>query len=74
VRSTDCPKFYRVIVNGDRCYGIWPTDVAVPPGWTPTGFTGTGEAALSQVAELWRMAHTEQDRNRSDRENHTTDE
>lgn len=46
-------RYYQVIVNDRGCYCIWPRDIAVPPGWTPTGFTSTGEVALRQIAELW---------------------
>ncbi len=45
--------YYRVIVNDSGCYCIWPHDIAVPPGWTSTGFSSTGETALRQIAELW---------------------
>ena len=46
--------FYRVVVNREGCYCIWPTDLAVPPGWTSIGFSGPLDAAVNQVAELWR--------------------
>jgi MbtH protein len=49
-----------VVVNGEGCYCIWPTDVAVPAGWTAIGFSGLGEIALNQVAELWRVARQSQ--------------
>ena len=49
-----CHRFYRVVVNADGCYSIWPTELDVPEGWTATGFSGPREAALNQVAELWR--------------------
>jgi uncharacterized protein YbdZ (MbtH family) len=45
---------YRVLRNGDGCYCMWPSHVPIPDGWVPTGFLGTGKAALNQVAELWR--------------------
>lgn len=48
------PAFYRVVVNHEGCYCIWPSHTALPSGWKPTGFSSTAEAALNQVAELWR--------------------
>ena len=54
MESGDRPAFYRVVVNHEGCYCIWPTDDALPEGWTSTGFSSTGETALGQVAELWR--------------------
>jgi len=45
--------YYRVIVNDEGCYCIWPRGIPVPSEWTTTGFSSLGEAALNQVAELW---------------------
>jgi uncharacterized protein YbdZ (MbtH family) len=45
---------YRVVTSREGFYCIWPSHVPVPEGWGPTGFLGTGDAALNQVAELWR--------------------
>jgi len=45
---------YRVVTNDEGTYCIWPSHVPTPEGWAPTGFFGTGHAALNQVAELWR--------------------
>ncbi|NKE57578.1 MbtH family NRPS accessory protein [Lentzea sp. PSKA42] len=50
----DCGRFFRVVVNEEGRYSIWPTDLAVPGGWRPTGFSGTRQACLNQVTELWR--------------------
>ncbi|MFC3895361.1 MbtH family protein [Lentzea rhizosphaerae] len=50
----DCGLFFRVVVNAEGRYSIWPTDLAVPRGWRPTGFSGSRQACLNQVAELWR--------------------
>jgi uncharacterized protein YbdZ (MbtH family) len=52
--SAELSAYYRVIVNDEGCYCIWPREIAVPLGWTTTGFSSTGEVALNQVAELWR--------------------
>ncbi|GLZ35172.1 hypothetical protein Lesp02_73590 [Lentzea sp. NBRC 105346] len=49
-----CDLFFRVVVNDEGRFSIWPTDIAVPEGWRPTGFSGTKQACLNQVAELWR--------------------
>lgn len=46
--------FYLVIINNEGCYAIWPRDKSLPSGWKRTGFSGTAEVALNQVAELWR--------------------
>jgi MbtH protein len=54
MESGERVAFYRVVVNREGCYCIWPTDVDVPRGWTSIGFSGPLGAALNQVAELWR--------------------
>lgn len=56
------PMFYRVIINDEGCYSIWPSDKRLPPGWKPTGFSSTAEVALNQIAELWRSAARPRDR------------
>ncbi len=50
---------YRVVTNREGFYSIWPSHVPVPEGWAPTGFLGTGGAALNQIAELWRKRLSE---------------
>ncbi|MGV9359296.1 MbtH family protein [Amycolatopsis sp. NPDC003731] len=44
---------YRVVVNDEEQYSIWPADREGPPGWTATGFTGTKEECLSHIDEVW---------------------
>jgi len=50
----DCGLFFRVVVNEVGRYSIWPTHLTTPGGWRPTGFSGSKQACLHQVAELWR--------------------
>lgn len=59
MRTADPPTFYRVVVNHEGCYCIWPNDVVLPPGWKQTGFSSTVEVALNQVAELWHTRFTQ---------------
>jgi MbtH protein len=49
-----CGLYFRVVVNEGGRFSIWPTDLAVPAGWRPTGFSGSRQACLNQVAQLWR--------------------
>lgn len=53
--------YYRIVVNDETCFAIWPAGVAMPPGWVVTGFTGSALACLRQVAELWRNRDHELD-------------
>jgi MbtH protein len=47
-------RYFRVVVNGEGQYGIWPVDNALPSGWRPVGFAGTRPSCLDYVAEAWR--------------------
>lgn len=44
---------YRVVVNDEEQYSIWPADRAVPAGWRAVGEPADRTAALDRVAELW---------------------
>jgi len=48
------PSRYRVVVNDEEQYSIWPDGQALPPGWTDEGTTGTKEECLSHVDEIWK--------------------
>jgi MbtH protein len=44
---------YRVVVNDEEQYSIWPADRALPLGWTAEGTTGTREECLAHIDEVW---------------------
>jgi MbtH protein len=44
---------YAVVVNDEEQYSIWPADREVPPGWRPTGTTGTERQVLAHIEEVW---------------------
>jgi uncharacterized protein YbdZ (MbtH family) len=44
---------YLVVVNHEEQYSIWPVDQELPDGWRPEGTTGTKEACLSHIDEVW---------------------
>jgi MbtH protein len=44
---------YRVVVNPDNQYSIWPSDLELPVGWSDAGRAGTKEECLAQINELW---------------------
>jgi uncharacterized protein YbdZ (MbtH family) len=60
--SAEYREYFQVIANYNKCYCMWPMEVAVPPGWTSTGFVGSPDAALNQIAELWHAAIARADR------------
>ncbi|GAB3885986.1 MbtH family NRPS accessory protein [Kibdelosporangium lantanae] len=45
---------YRVVINDEEQYSIWPKDgMEIPAGWRATGFSGEKEACLAHIAEVW---------------------
>jgi len=44
---------YRVVVNDEEQYSIWPADREVPAGWQPAGFEGSKDESLAYIREVW---------------------
>jgi MbtH protein len=44
---------YRVVVNGEGQYSLWPEDRDLPLGWNDAGKTGLKEECLAYIDEVW---------------------
>ena len=44
---------YRVVVNHEEQYSIWPADRDLPPGWRTDGFSGPEAGCLAHIDEVW---------------------
>jgi MbtH protein len=44
---------YRVVVNDEQQYSIWPLHKDLPLGWSDGGFAGTQDACLAHIEEVW---------------------
>ena len=44
---------YRVVVNHEEQYSIWPAERENALGWNDAGFTGTNEACLAYIKKVW---------------------
>jgi len=44
---------YRVVVNHEEQYSIWPAERDLPPGWRDTGTTGGKADCLAHIKEVW---------------------
>jgi MbtH protein len=44
---------YRVVVNHEEQYSIWPSDREIPAGWKDAGKVGTKQECLDFVKEVW---------------------
>jgi MbtH protein len=44
---------YRVVINHEEQYSIWPADRELPFGWSEVGKTGTKQECLAYIEEVW---------------------
>ena len=44
---------YKVVVNHEEQYSIWPEDRENPPGWQDAGKSGSKEECLAYIKEVW---------------------
>ncbi|GGZ39897.1 MbtH family protein [Streptomyces poonensis] len=44
---------YKVMVNGEEQYSIWPADREDPLGWRGAGKTGTKDECMAYIQEVW---------------------
>jgi MbtH protein len=44
---------YTVVVNDEEQHSIWPRHRPVPDGWRELGVTGTREACLDHIEQVW---------------------
>ena len=52
--ETEDRTVYRVVVNGEEQYSIWPDGQPCPSGWTATETSGSKAACLAYIKEAWR--------------------
>jgi MbtH protein len=44
---------YKVVLNHEEQYSIWPADKENPVGWTDAGKCGTKTECLAHIKEVW---------------------
>ncbi|MCR8656496.1 MbtH family protein [Paenibacillus endoradicis] len=44
---------YKVVVNAEEQYALWPVHLHNPSGWSNAGKNGTKEECLAYVKEVW---------------------
>jgi MbtH protein len=44
---------YKVVVNHEGQYSLWPADRENPPGWEDAGKSGWKDDCLAYVEEVW---------------------
>jgi MbtH protein len=49
----DADPQYRVVVNEEEQYSIWPQGRNLPPGWKEAGCSGTKAVCLAWIEANW---------------------
>jgi MbtH protein len=49
----DESRIFRVVVNDEEQYSIWPDDRDNPAGWRDGGARGTKRACLDHIEAVW---------------------
>jgi MbtH protein len=44
---------YRVVVNEEDMYSIWPEGPEIPLGWREAGKSGRKDECLTYIQEVW---------------------
>jgi MbtH protein len=51
--SSHVPDVYKVVVNVEEQYSIWPAYRTLPHGWREEGKAGSEEECLAHIQEVW---------------------
>ena len=46
-------RMYKVVINHEEQYSIWPADRANAPGWTDEGTRGSKQECLTHIKQVW---------------------
>lgn len=44
---------YKVVVNAEEQYSIWPANRENAPGWNDAGKSGTKDACMDYIRQVW---------------------
>jgi MbtH protein len=47
------PSLFRVVVNQEEQYSLWPVEKPLPLGWSVAGKEGSREECLAFINEAW---------------------
>jgi MbtH protein len=51
--DTEDNTIYKVVLNHEGQYSIWPVEKKNPPGWTDAGKSGSKTECLAHIKEVW---------------------
>lgn len=46
-------RIYKVVINGEEQYSIWPADRPNAAGWSEAGKSGTKDECLAFIKDVW---------------------
>jgi len=52
-RDEQDDRIYKVVVNHEGQYAIWPAERENAPGWSDAGKQGTKQECLAYVEQVW---------------------
>ena len=52
-RDREDRTIYKVVVNHEEQYSIWPADRENARGWQDEGTSGTKDACLAHIKDVW---------------------
>jgi MbtH protein len=64
--ETEQDVLYKVVVNHEEQYSIWPIRREVPSGWREEGKSGPKPDCLAHIQEVWKDMRPLSLRNRRD--------
>jgi len=47
-------SIYKVVVNQEEQYSIWPSERPLPLGWNDTGMAGLKQECLVYIEDVWK--------------------
>jgi MbtH protein len=53
IEEKEDSTIYKVVVNHEEQYSIWPADRNNPNGWRDAGKSGTKSECLAYIKEVW---------------------
>lgn len=53
INNQDNSVTYKVVINHEAQYSLWPAHKSNPLGWTDAGKEGSQEACLAFIKEVW---------------------
>lgn len=51
--ETENTTIYKVVINHEEQYSIWPADRENASGWNDVGVSGTKQQCLDYIQEVW---------------------